>query len=153
MLRLRAHPQGRASETYRSLPRDSSAWGSHRTFQRESARTSIGAAPPLEDPWLERQDKVCQGLPGRHPAPDLSERPIRPFVQKVGFEPETYGCEATAPTASSPGNVCFNRSRTLGLLVKRLEIGGKAEEQGLFRENDCIVRINNGDLRNVRFEQ
>ncbi|XP_070775695.1 par-3 family cell polarity regulator alpha, b isoform X3 [Enoplosus armatus] len=43
--------------------------------------------------------------------------------------------------------------RTLGLLVKRLERGGKAEHQGLFQENDCIVRINNGDLRNIRFEQ
>ncbi|XP_046883323.1 partitioning defective 3 homolog isoform X3 [Hypomesus transpacificus] len=43
--------------------------------------------------------------------------------------------------------------RTLGLLVKRLEHGGKAEQLGLFHENDCIVRINNGDLRNIRFEQ
>ncbi|KAJ8339707.1 hypothetical protein SKAU_G00343400, partial [Synaphobranchus kaupii] len=43
--------------------------------------------------------------------------------------------------------------RTLGLLVKRLERGGKAEQEALFQENDCIVRINNGDLRNIRFEQ
>uniref|UniRef100_A0A6Q2X622 PDZ domain-containing protein n=1 Tax=Esox lucius TaxID=8010 RepID=A0A6Q2X622_ESOLU len=43
--------------------------------------------------------------------------------------------------------------RTLGLLVKRLESGGKAEQEGLFQENDCIVRINNSDLRNIRFEQ
>ncbi|XP_040848522.1 partitioning defective 3 homolog isoform X14 [Ochotona curzoniae] len=43
--------------------------------------------------------------------------------------------------------------RTLGLLVKRLEKGGKAEHEGLFQENDCIVRINDGDLRNRRFEQ
>ncbi|XP_075683585.1 partitioning defective 3 homolog isoform X15 [Rhinoderma darwinii] len=43
--------------------------------------------------------------------------------------------------------------RTLGLLVKRLEKGGKAERENLFHENDCIVRINNGDLRNRRFEQ
>lgn len=43
--------------------------------------------------------------------------------------------------------------RTLGLLVKRLERGGKAQQQALFQENDCIVRINNGDLRNIRFEQ
>ncbi|XP_072010138.1 partitioning defective 3 homolog isoform X17 [Engystomops pustulosus] len=43
--------------------------------------------------------------------------------------------------------------RTLGLLVKRLEKGGKAERENLFHENDCIVRINNGDLRNKRFEQ
>ncbi|XP_064018675.1 partitioning defective 3 homolog isoform X17 [Pogoniulus pusillus] len=43
--------------------------------------------------------------------------------------------------------------RTLGLLVKRLEKGGKAEQENLFRENDCIIRINDGDLRNRRFEQ
>uniref|UniRef100_A0A674BWE7 Par-3 family cell polarity regulator alpha, b n=1 Tax=Salmo trutta TaxID=8032 RepID=A0A674BWE7_SALTR len=43
--------------------------------------------------------------------------------------------------------------RTLGLLVKRLERGGKAEQHSLFQKNDCIVRINNGDLRNIRFEQ
>ncbi|KAJ3594503.1 hypothetical protein NHX12_003810, partial [Muraenolepis orangiensis] len=42
---------------------------------------------------------------------------------------------------------------TLGLLVKRLERGGKAEQQALFQENDCIVCINNTDLRNTRFEQ
>uniref|UniRef100_A0A3P9Q1E0 Par-3 family cell polarity regulator alpha, b n=1 Tax=Poecilia reticulata TaxID=8081 RepID=A0A3P9Q1E0_POERE len=47
----------------------------------------------------------------------------------------------------------FEPFRTLGLLVKRLERGGKAEHQGLFQENDCIIRINNGDLRNIRFEQ
>ncbi|XP_044533618.1 partitioning defective 3 homolog isoform X7 [Gracilinanus agilis] len=43
--------------------------------------------------------------------------------------------------------------RTLGLLVKRLEKGGKAEQENLFHENDCIVRINDGDLRNRRFEE
>lgn len=44
-------------------------------------------------------------------------------------------------------------SRTQGLLVKRLERGGKAEQERLFQENDCIVRINQGDIRNLRFEQ
>uniref|UniRef100_A0A4W3KER4 Partitioning defective 3 homolog n=1 Tax=Callorhinchus milii TaxID=7868 RepID=A0A4W3KER4_CALMI len=43
--------------------------------------------------------------------------------------------------------------RTLGLLVKRLEKGGKAEQEKLFDENDCIIKINDGDLRNTRFEQ
>ncbi|XP_036617280.1 partitioning defective 3 homolog isoform X10 [Trichosurus vulpecula] len=43
--------------------------------------------------------------------------------------------------------------RTLGLLVKRLEKGGKAEQENLFHENDCIVSINDGDLRNSKFEQ
>ncbi|KAM4718376.1 partitioning defective 3 homolog isoform 2-T2 [Anableps anableps] len=43
--------------------------------------------------------------------------------------------------------------RTQGLLVKRLEPGGKAEQEHLFQENDCIVRINQTDIRNLRFEQ
>ncbi|KAM6953114.1 partitioning defective 3 homolog [Aplochiton taeniatus] len=44
-------------------------------------------------------------------------------------------------------------TRTLGLLVKRLESGGKAEHEALFQENDCIVKINDSDLRPLRFEQ
>uniref|UniRef100_A0A8C2WFJ7 Par-3 family cell polarity regulator n=1 Tax=Cyclopterus lumpus TaxID=8103 RepID=A0A8C2WFJ7_CYCLU len=40
-----------------------------------------------------------------------------------------------------------------GLLVKRLEHGGKAEQERLFQENDCIVKINQGDIRHLRFEQ
>ncbi|XP_042366105.1 partitioning defective 3 homolog isoform X4 [Plectropomus leopardus] len=43
--------------------------------------------------------------------------------------------------------------RTQGLLVKRLERGGKAEQERLFQENDCIVKINQGDIRHLRFEQ
>uniref|UniRef100_A0A8C5GHV1 Partitioning defective 3 homolog n=1 Tax=Gouania willdenowi TaxID=441366 RepID=A0A8C5GHV1_GOUWI len=43
--------------------------------------------------------------------------------------------------------------RTQGLMVKRLERGGKAEQERLFQENDCIVMINQGDIRNLRFEQ
>lgn len=48
---------------------------------------------------------------------------------------------------------CVIIHRTQGLLVKRLEPGGKAEQQHLFQENDCIVKINQGDIRNLRFEQ
>ncbi|XP_062415210.1 partitioning defective 3 homolog isoform X3 [Pungitius pungitius] len=44
-------------------------------------------------------------------------------------------------------------ARTQGLLVKRLERGGKAEQERLFQENDCIVRINREDIRHLRFEQ
>ncbi|XP_077752718.1 partitioning defective 3 homolog isoform X18 [Canis aureus] len=50
-------------------------------------------------------------------------------------------------------NISSFSLETLGLLVKRLEKGGKAEQENLFHENDCIVRINDGDLRNRRFEQ
>ena len=48
---------------------------------------------------------------------------------------------------------CVIISRTQGLLVKRLERGGKAEQERLFKENDCIVKINQGDIRSLRFEQ
>lgn len=47
----------------------------------------------------------------------------------------------------------FLISRTLGLLVNRLEPGGKAEQERLFQESDCIVKINQADIRNLRFEQ
>lgn len=40
-----------------------------------------------------------------------------------------------------------------GVISKTIEKGGKAEQENLFHENDCIVRINDGDLRNRRFEQ
>uniref|UniRef100_A0A8C1IZD7 Par-3 family cell polarity regulator n=1 Tax=Cyprinus carpio TaxID=7962 RepID=A0A8C1IZD7_CYPCA len=59
----------------------------------------------------------------------------------------------SADTELNVTNICCDCSRTLGLLVKRLERGGKAEREALFQENDCIVRINNTDLRNIRFEQ
>uniref|UniRef100_A0A8C2DSB7 PDZ domain-containing protein n=1 Tax=Cyprinus carpio TaxID=7962 RepID=A0A8C2DSB7_CYPCA len=59
----------------------------------------------------------------------------------------------SADTELNVTNICCDCSRTLGLLVKRLERGGKAEQEALFQENDCIVRINNADLRNIRFEQ
>lgn len=42
--------------------------------------------------------------------------------------------------------------RILGLLVKWLEKGGKVEYENFFCENDCIVRINDGDFWNRRFE-
>ncbi|XP_054478470.1 partitioning defective 3 homolog isoform X2 [Anoplopoma fimbria] len=44
-------------------------------------------------------------------------------------------------------------ARTQGLLVKRLERGGKAEQERLFQENDCIIKINQEDIRHLRFEQ
>lgn len=65
-----------------------------------------------------------------------------------------FSCSGRGSNAGlGVSNVCFDCSRTLGLLVKRLERGGKAERETLFQQNDCIVRINNADLRNIRFEQ
>uniref|UniRef100_A0AAQ5Z0Y0 PDZ domain-containing protein n=1 Tax=Amphiprion ocellaris TaxID=80972 RepID=A0AAQ5Z0Y0_AMPOC len=73
----------------------------------------------------------------------------------------TYSCMLKPVEVSNEGGplgihvVPFSSQdiRTQGLLVKRLERGGKAEQERLFQENDCIVRINQGDIRNLRFEQ
>ncbi|XP_036043484.1 partitioning defective 3 homolog isoform X5 [Onychomys torridus] len=115
-------------ENYRSLPRDPSSWSNQ--FQRDNARSSLSASHPMVDRWLEKQEQDEEG------AEEDSSR-----VEPVGHA--DTGLE----------NMPNFSLETLGLLVKRLEKGGKAEQENLFHENDCIVRINDGDLRNRRFEQ
>ncbi|CAL9689573.1 unnamed protein product [Knipowitschia caucasica] len=149
--------KAKAVDSYRSLPRDAGTWSNHREFQRETARSSLSANHPLVDRWLERQEQE----------EDSQEENGR--IEPVG---RADSCVENSPVTnlqdivklvevSNDGGplgihvVPFSGRdrRTLGLLVKRLECGGKAEEQSLFQENDCIIRINNGDLRNIRFEQ
>ncbi|XP_069815059.1 partitioning defective 3 homolog isoform X13 [Dendropsophus ebraccatus] len=142
-------------ENYRSLPRDTSNWS--KQFERDKARSSLSASHPLVDKWLERQEQE----------EDDGEENSR--VEPVGHA--DTGLERTSSFSlddmvklvevSNDGGplgihvvpYSARGGRTLGLLVKRLEKGGKAERENLFHENDCIVRINNGDLRNRRFEQ
>uniref|UniRef100_A0AAZ3RJ25 PDZ domain-containing protein n=1 Tax=Oncorhynchus tshawytscha TaxID=74940 RepID=A0AAZ3RJ25_ONCTS len=153
---FRKHNHHHSHNAYRSLPRDSAVWATQ--FQRETARSSLSANHPMVDRWLDRQDqeRVKQ-----------EERNGR--IEPVG---RADSCVEHSPTlslndmlklveVSNVGGplgihvVPFSATdrRTLGLLVKRLERGGKAEQEGLFQENDCVVKINNGDLRNIRFEQ
>ncbi|XP_066483891.1 partitioning defective 3 homolog isoform X1 [Tiliqua scincoides] len=152
----RSHER-KKDENYRSLPRDTSNWSSNQ-FQRDNARSSLSATHPMVDKWLERQEQDEDGT---------EEESSR--VEPVGHA--DTGLEITANYSlddmvklvevSNDGGplgihvVPFSArgGRTLGLLVKRLEKGGKAEQENLFHENDCIVRINDGDLRNRRFEQ
>ncbi|XP_054948598.1 partitioning defective 3 homolog isoform X20 [Pan paniscus] len=115
-------------ENYRSLPRDTSNWSNQ--FQRDNARSSLSASHPMVGKWLEKQEQDEDGTEEDHSR-----------VEPVGHA--DTGLEHI-PNFSL---------ETLGLLVKRLEKGGKAEHENLFHENDCIVRINDGDLRNRRFEQ
>ncbi|XP_074508422.1 par-3 family cell polarity regulator alpha, b isoform X4 [Sebastes fasciatus] len=122
--------KGKGMDTYRSLPRDAGTWANQREFQRETARSSLSANHPMVDRWLERQEQE-----------DEAREEENGRIEPVG---RADSCMDHTPVRSL---------ETLGLLVKRLEKGGKAEQQGLFLENDCIVRINNGDLRNIRFEQ
>ncbi|XP_039998739.1 partitioning defective 3 homolog isoform X7 [Xiphias gladius] len=122
--------KGKGMETYRSLPRDAGTWANQREFQRETARSSLSANHPMVDRWLERQEQ-----------------------EEEAREEENGRIEPLGRADSCIDHTPVRSLETLGLLVKRLERGGKAEQQGLFQENDCIVRINNGDLRNIRFEQ
>nr|XP_004565601.1 partitioning defective 3 homolog isoform X10 [Maylandia zebra] len=153
--------KGKGMDTYRSLPRDAGTWANQREFQRETARSSLSANHPMVDRWLERQEQeeaAREEENGRiepvgradsidHTAVRSLDLICRDIVKLV--EVSNDGGPLGIHVVPFSGR----DRRTLGLLVKRLERGGKAEQQGLFQENDCIVRINNGDLRNIRFEQ
>ncbi|XP_058503183.1 partitioning defective 3 homolog isoform X3 [Solea solea] len=146
--------KGKGMDTYRSLPRDAGTWANQREFQRETARSSLSANHPMVDRWLERQEQEEE-------ARDEEDSRIEPVGRADHTSVRSLEDIVKLVEVSNDGGplgihvVPFSGRdrRTLGLLVKRLERGGKAEQQGLFQENDCIVRINNGDLRNIRFEQ
>ncbi|XP_006871307.1 PREDICTED: partitioning defective 3 homolog isoform X3 [Chrysochloris asiatica] len=142
-------------ENYRSLPRDTSNWSNQ--FQRDNARSSLSASHPMVDKWLEKQEQDEDGTeensrvePVGHADTGLENMPnfsLDDMVKLVQVPNDGGPLGIHVVPFSARGG------RTLGLLVKRLEKGGKAEQENLFHENDCIVRINDGDLRNRRFEQ
>uniref|UniRef100_A0A8C8SXW1 Partitioning defective 3 homolog n=1 Tax=Pelusios castaneus TaxID=367368 RepID=A0A8C8SXW1_9SAUR len=142
-------------ENYRSLPRDTSNWSNQ--FQRDNARSSLSASHPMVDKWLERQEQDEDGTednsrvePVGHADSGLESTTnfsLDDMVKLVEVSNDGGPLGIHVVPFSARGG------RTLGLLVKRLEKGGKAEQENLFHENDCIVRINDGDLRNRRFEQ
>ncbi|XP_039205457.1 partitioning defective 3 homolog isoform X2 [Crotalus tigris] len=151
----RSHER-KKDENYRSLPRDTSTWSSNQ-FQRDNARSSLSATHPMVDKWLERQEQDDDGT-------EEEESRVEPVGHAdAGLDNITYSLDDMVKLVevSNDGGplgihvVPFSArgGRTLGLLVKRLEKGGKAEQENLFHENDCIVKINDGDLRNRRFEQ
>uniref|UniRef100_A0A8B9RL41 Par-3 family cell polarity regulator alpha, b n=1 Tax=Astyanax mexicanus TaxID=7994 RepID=A0A8B9RL41_ASTMX len=144
--------KGRGLDTYRSLPRDAGHWTNQRDFQRETARSSLSANHPMVDRWLERQEQEDNGRIDPVGRADtclehVGVRSLDDIVKLV--EVSNDGGPLGIHVVPFSGR----DRRTLGLLVKRLERGGKAQQHALFQENDCIIRINNGDLCNVRFEQ
>uniref|UniRef100_A0A671YPF5 Par-3 family cell polarity regulator alpha, b n=1 Tax=Sparus aurata TaxID=8175 RepID=A0A671YPF5_SPAAU len=147
--------KGKGTDTYRSLPRDAGTWANQREFQRETARSSLSANHPMVDRWLERQEQAREEENGRiepvgRADSCMDHTPVRSLEDIVKLvEVSNDGGPLGIHVVPFSGR----DRRTLGLLVKRLERGGKAEQHALFQENDCIVRINNGDLRNIRFEQ
>uniref|UniRef100_A0A672J5M6 Partitioning defective 3 homolog n=1 Tax=Salarias fasciatus TaxID=181472 RepID=A0A672J5M6_SALFA len=148
------HKPPPSAHAYRSLPRDASGWTTQ--FQREMTRSSLSANHPMVDRWLDRQEQV--GMERR------IERiePVGRADSSLEHSPVLHLESMLKPVEVSNGGgplgihvVPFSSQdvRTQGLLVKRLERGGKAEQERLFQENDCIVLINQGDIRNLRFEQ
>ncbi|XP_038654214.1 partitioning defective 3 homolog isoform X5 [Scyliorhinus canicula] len=147
-------------DSYRSLPRDAGHWSNQ--FQRDNARSSLSATHPMVDKWLERQeqeDDVTEEESNRIEPVGRADSCLE-HGQNFSLGLIFSGVLKLVEVSNDGGPlgihvVPFSSTvgRTLGLLVKRLEKGGKAERENLFNENDCIVKINGGDLRNTRFEQ
>uniref|UniRef100_A0A8C4DY07 Par-3 family cell polarity regulator n=1 Tax=Dicentrarchus labrax TaxID=13489 RepID=A0A8C4DY07_DICLA len=150
--------KGRGGHAYRSLPRDASGWTTQ--FQREMTRSSLSANHPMVDRWLDRQEQEEKEEEEQRRQERRIER-----IEPVGradssLEHSPVGMLKPVEVSNEGGPlgihvVPFSAQdiRTQGLLVKRLERGGKAEQERLFKENDCIVKINQGDIRHLRFEQ
>uniref|UniRef100_A0A8C1ZAP6 Par-3 family cell polarity regulator n=1 Tax=Cyprinus carpio TaxID=7962 RepID=A0A8C1ZAP6_CYPCA len=141
------------TNTYRSLPHDVVSWATQ--FQRENARSSLSANHPMVDRWLEQEEDEERADNGRNGRIEPVGR-ADSCVESASLDEMLKPVEVSnvgGPLGIHVVPFSARDRRTLGLLVKRLERGGKAEREALFQENDCIVRINNTDLRNIRFEQ
>lgn len=156
--------KGRGAHAYRSLPRDSSGWSTH--FQREMTRSSLSANHPMMDrlfyqPEPEEEEEEEEEEQRRQERRIERIEPIGRADSSLEHAPSLTLESMLKPVeVSNEGGplgihvVPFNHdARTLGLLVNRLEPGGKAEQERLFQESDCIVKINQADIRNLRFEQ
>ncbi|XP_042366103.1 partitioning defective 3 homolog isoform X2 [Plectropomus leopardus] len=154
--------KGRGGHAYRSLPRDASGWTTQ--FQREMTRSSLSANHPMVDRWLDRQEQEEEEEEEERRKHERRIERIEPVGRadsSLEYSP-VLSLDLLKPVEVSNGGgplgihvvpLSSQDVRTQGLLVKRLERGGKAEQERLFQENDCIVKINQGDIRHLRFEQ
>ncbi|KAL2076766.1 hypothetical protein ACEWY4_027635 [Coilia grayii] len=162
--------QPNVDSTYRSLPRKpapSNPWtnqGTASEYSTNRRRTESGYSSsnqsgeisrgdqPLVDSCLEKEDKEEDARIEPVGQDDSSSEhthvtSLDDIIKLV--EVSNDGGPLGIHVVPFSGKDC----RTLGLLVRRLESGGKAELQKLFREDDVIVRINNADLRHTHFQQ
>uniref|UniRef100_A0A803TCB5 Partitioning defective 3 homolog n=1 Tax=Anolis carolinensis TaxID=28377 RepID=A0A803TCB5_ANOCA len=152
----RSHER-KKDDNYRSLPRDTSSWSANQ-FHRDNARSSLSATHPMVDKWLERQEQDENGTEEEHSRVEPVGHADTGLENTVNYSLDDMVKIVEVSNDGGPLGIhvvpfSARGGRTLGLLVKRLEKGGKAEQEHLFHENDCIVKINDGDLRNLRFEQ
>uniref|UniRef100_A0A8C5GHM2 Partitioning defective 3 homolog n=1 Tax=Gouania willdenowi TaxID=441366 RepID=A0A8C5GHM2_GOUWI len=154
--------KGKGAHAYRSLPRDANGWSTQ--FQRDMNRLSLSSNHPMVDKWLDRQEHEEEEHDERRNHERRIERiePVGRADSSLEHSHMLHLENMLKPVeVSNKGGplgihvVAFSSYdvRTQGLMVKRLERGGKAEQERLFQENDCIVMINQGDIRNLRFEQ
>ncbi|XP_038579932.1 partitioning defective 3 homolog isoform X2 [Micropterus salmoides] len=153
--------KGRGGHAYRSLPRDASGWTTQ--FQREMTRSSLSANHPMVDRWLDRQEQEEEEDERRKQERRIERiEPVGRADSSLEHSPvlSLEGMLKPVEVSNEGGPLGIHvvpfsslDVRTQGLLVKRLEPGGKAEQEHLFQENDCIVKINQGEIRNLRFEQ
>ncbi|XP_026148084.1 partitioning defective 3 homolog isoform X2 [Mastacembelus armatus] len=151
--------KGKGGHGYQSLPRDASGWSTQ--FQREVARSSLGANHPMVDQWLvrheqeeeerQRQERSIERIePVGRADSSLEHSPVLNLESML--KPVEVANEG-GPLGIHVVPFSSQDIRTQGLLVSRLEQGGKAEQERLFQDSDCIIKINQGDIRNLRFEQ
>uniref|UniRef100_A0A672J6P5 Partitioning defective 3 homolog n=1 Tax=Salarias fasciatus TaxID=181472 RepID=A0A672J6P5_SALFA len=143
--------KGRGAHAYRSLPRDASGWTTQ--FQREMTRSSLSANHPMVDRWLDRQEQEEEEELRKQERRIERIEPVGRADSSLEHSPPVEVSNGGGPLGIHVVPFSSQDVRTQGLLVKRLERGGKAEQERLFQENDCIVLINQGDIRNLRFEQ
>ncbi|XP_073344421.1 partitioning defective 3 homolog [Pagrus major] len=153
--------KGRGAHAYRSLPRDASGWTTQ--FQREMTRSSLSANHPMVDRWLDRQEQEEEEEERRKQERRIERiEPVgradsslehSPVLNLEGMLKPVEVSNEGGPLGIHIVPLSSQDVRTQGLLVKRLERGGKAEKERLFKENDCIVKINQADIRHLRFEQ
>uniref|UniRef100_A0A665VER1 Partitioning defective 3 homolog n=1 Tax=Echeneis naucrates TaxID=173247 RepID=A0A665VER1_ECHNA len=149
------HKPSTRAHAYRSLPRDASGWTTQ--FQRELTRSSLSANHPVVDQWLNRQEQVQSSTSFKENMFFFLGGAKKTFYiiyckYKGMLKPVEVSNEG-GPLGIHVVPFSSQDVRTQGLLVKRLEHGGKAEQERLFQENDCIIKINHRDIRNLRFEQ
>ncbi|XP_030254878.1 partitioning defective 3 homolog [Sparus aurata] len=153
--------KGRGAHAYRSLPRDASGWTTQ--FQREMTRSSLSANHPMVDRWLDRQEQEEEEEERRKQERRIERiEPVgradsslehSPVINLEGMLKPVEVSNEGGPLGIHVVPLSSQDVRTHGLLVRRLEHGGKAEQEHLFKENDCIVKINQADIRHLRFEQ
>uniref|UniRef100_A0A8C7ZL88 Par-3 family cell polarity regulator n=1 Tax=Oryzias sinensis TaxID=183150 RepID=A0A8C7ZL88_9TELE len=153
------------------FPSDTSSTSAFQTYQADSeievTQSALRSSMALN--VRRSSDPSLSGLPPGE-VPDVQEEPSRKnpscWSTTTGFQKLNHKPSASSGTSSLEQkvmhpqhlsnnicNACVIIFRTQGLLVRRLEPGGKTELERLFQENDCIVKINQGDIRNLRFEQ